>query len=890
MTGAGGRQYSGGPHGGVAPGNNEFAGGSRTPAANPVGVGGAFTSVGATGGPPPSFGTPSTAFARNDRGSNIRIPYARVVSMHSKDQLPVEDSGLTGTGRNSAYEYDGLEPAELAWIMSKQFSLKRSVDGTNASGIVAGFQPIASAIDVSAFGSNAERLDEVANLVVGGVPRFGLRGDDGAVITASAGMGGSGVNRMERMAYTRWVEAHFKHRVGRQAINLVAATISQETAGALGNDMTTTDNYNAALDSEIAYWSRCWQYSNADGLNQVGPAGGASLFAVPDIAYALQQTKPGRPLQVGVPMMQGLYCMEKGPFLRSYGVEHESVICEMDNALLGRSGGMQLVDVDRHMGSELAQRALLCELKKAGLLNWTPDGICLSKEDSGTENNNFDAFFDSRMGQLFNIAVQGPTVTKTWSSLGQAEGINASNSDIQAMPMDKVFILMVAELSYEVEDGADAIVAKAAELTKLVADQKFKPITVNDAPARPKDQFDQRRGKMHASVAAGGITESIKAKRAVDNPDPEGEAMQEALDERERVAVEMQNAVRTRAGAALTGDSTELFKLYDATMDAIAKAERPPANSTVAQQLALKARAKTAVAALEAAVGPARRAEVASDEFKATAAKLRNGTASVKKAQLMNFRLMRATSSYLSNKSHFKPGDPQSRCGLKIGYCHDGEAASAGLGALADVAGVSADIQLCKPLSGNAEYIVGGWCIGNVVDSAASRALGHNGIRSAPTTYALNVNVNVEWWNADKLYAHYQDKERDADGAPAEGTTYSRATQPYRTPEQVAKEKGIDIDQALELIRYGAIRQPKTDDRPIGEIITGDNEGVYKQPNPHGADADPNKIGQTGRDGYAIVRDAADATDSRVWLAAGSSSSDVTDNIAEHAALTGFVL
>ena len=36
-------------------------------------------------------------------------------------------------------------------------------------------------------------------------------------------------------------------------------------------------------------------------------------------------------LQAPVPMMQGLYVMEKGPFLRSYGTEHTPVSIELDN-------------------------------------------------------------------------------------------------------------------------------------------------------------------------------------------------------------------------------------------------------------------------------------------------------------------------------------------------------------------------------------------------------------------------------------------------------------------------------------------------------------------------------------------------------------------------------
>jgi hypothetical protein len=57
------------------------------------------------------------------------------------------------------------------------------------------------------------------------------------------------------------------------------------------------------------------------------------------------------------------------------------------------------------------------------------------------------------------------------------------------------------------------------------------------------------------------------------------------------------------------------------------------------------------------------------------------------------------------------------------------------------------------------EYIVGGFCIGTVLDSAASRAAlpGQFAVKSDTATYALNVYVKTEWWSGDKLYRCYCD-------------------------------------------------------------------------------------------------------------------------------------
>lgn len=879
MQPSGGFQ-GGGPGQRTTPGNDAFAGGSLTRAGNPVAVGGAFTSVGAKGGPPPAFGTPATAFARNDRGSNIRIPYARVVSMHAQDQLPVEDPALTGTGRNNAYEYDGLEASELAWIMSKQFSIKPTVAGS-IPGVFGGFQAISSPVDLSGFGGNIigpgdhgpDRTAAAAaglNLVGGGPAIFGARSADGAIITPSAGMGGHGVNRMERMAYTRWMEAHFKLRVGRQAINLVSASVSQDDISTVrgGARISTTDNYNAVLDSEIEFWSKCWQVKNPDRAAAAdlqinsGPASRASLFALPDIAYMLQKTTPGQPLQVPVPMMQGLYVMEKGPFLRSYGVNHDMVHVELDN-IGSRSGrGKLIAQVDRHIGSNLAQRALHCELKKAGLLNWTPDGVCLSKDHSGQDGST-DAYFDARLGQLFNIGIQGPCITKTWSNM---------SSELQTLPMDKVFMLIVGELSYELDDAASDVAKKAAELTKLCAAQNFRAATQRGQSKVPGS--NDVRGDIYAGL------DTTTAVAWNDSGDPVTVAVttaELATAKTDRQAAQTLYATAADASAVASFKDqthTELYNLISNALNAIRDAElgrmvvsaaaaSPAAAATnlgdsarypgvtigtsvdaVPTDIALLHNAAAAaVKELERVGVPARRIEVEGTSFKNMAAKVRNGTATVKKAELMNFRLMRATSSYLANRSHFKAGDNMSRCGLKIGYCH--------LGATGPVAA-------CPALSGNAEYILGGWCVGTVVDSAASRAFSHGAVRSAPNSYAININVNVEWWDADKLYSHYQDKERDAANQPAEGTTLTRTISPFRSPEMVMKEFGVGYDEAVNILRKG----------------NGDNEGLYKQPNPHGADTDPIRRARLARDSEYNTRDGLGQPDTRMWEAAALSEAE----------------
>jgi hypothetical protein len=110
------------------------------------------------------------------------------------------------------------------------------------------------------------------------------------------------------------------------------------------------------------------------------------------------------------------------------------------------------------------------------------------------------------------------------------------------------------------------------------------------------------------------------------------------------------------------------------------------------------------------------------------------------KALITNMRLRLTTSSEMISFSALKEGktnqktgevDPTSRMGLRL--CGNG--------------GVS-------------EYIIGGWCMGTVLDSAASRA-GTGGnvmsgtVKRSRADSAPNLNVKVEFWSADRMYRSF---------------------------------------------------------------------------------------------------------------------------------------
>ena len=115
---------------------------------------------------------------------------------------------------------------------------------------------------------------------------------------------------------------------------------------------------------------------------------------------------------------------------------------------------------------------------------------------------------------------------------------------------------------------------------------------------------------------------------------------------------------------------------------------------------------------------------------------------------LANFRVMVSTSSQMINHSAYK---------------FKGNQLSDSSGKRRKLTGASRmGLTLANAVG---EYVIGGWQIGNVLDKAASRAAmpqGVNlGIRSTPNSAAMNINVNVSWFSADRLCRSFNNAESE---------------------------------------------------------------------------------------------------------------------------------
>ena len=166
-------------------------------------------------------------------------------------------------------------------------------------------------------------------------------------------------------------------------------------------------------------------------------------------------------------------------------------------------------------------------------------------------------------------------------------------------------------------------------------------------------------------------------------------------------------------------------------------------------------------------------------------------------ARLCNFRVQLATSSQMVNYSSLRFGRDgkqvlandkmtrdefvrvpnQSRMGLRLG-------------------------------TNGGEYIVGGWCIGNVLDTSASRGsmpgTGSSiGVRTAPNSMALNINVQIDWWDPDRMWRCFMNKASrefvtDAAGARTGARGASRASLAPRYVKTVPDEEIMPVNKKVQ--------------------------------------------------------------------------------------------
>lgn len=545
-----------------------------------------------------------------------------------------------------ALEYDGLHLGELAWILGRRFKAVAPADGSAGVG---------------------DRLNDMSTSM-----RYAHQ--------ANMGMG-TGVDRMQRLASQPWIESMVMNKLGTTVVHLHA--IQPDTS------------YATMMDSSLFELRSLLAGSTALHVNDVTR-----------MAQARAQIPVGQRV---VEQKQGIMLYETGPFLR--GMQFDTNAIQIPEPSISDpftySGGTlgRTYAMPRNAGDNCAFAALNTELRRRNIFDWTPDGIVLSKLESPTDEPMKSSELDAREAQLFNVAVQGPAISTTWTS-------DIRDHKLQCQPMDRVFVCLIAELSV---DGGNAEVTEKLKERDTKTDEL---LVLYDALEKARRSGKDASAVMTQIQTTVGVLEGlgvqIAAQGSGDDKLTNAEVYQamfrelhqnynEALNEYKSVeSLEEPSAVKAEKKAQLAQARADLTSRTSAYNFGFAW-------PTDAEEFAKE------ISKVSTLQNQARR-----DEFH------------VGRAVLTNFRYMRTTSAHLANYSYFNPASASSRCGLRFGKVETNGRHTA-------------------------EYIVGAWCIGTVIDSAASRSHVGQMIRTSATSMALNVNVNVEWWSGDKLYKHYMD-------------------------------------------------------------------------------------------------------------------------------------
>ena len=445
--------------GNVNSGNNPYAGGSKTPNAPPPNLGGSIPSANTNNAPIQGVNPPGQPFyARNNEGSNIGIPYTRLVPLSGRKYvtgLIVPDNGgavtngtrwLSGTGAAPPVNMEGTNDRQRLGGMQTitetedmratkiGFILGRRTVGTGGSAIMPKERgPNDESYeygneDYSYFLSGTDGVNGV--VTVGQDP-------NGTALHGWLAPGMSGTERFQKMCSLEFLQGYFATVLRNKRIKLSGLGTPSK------NDMVNPTEVNGG----IAFRQRSGynaEFVASFAAKKIPNTTVASpITDVPDFAPMLGELGSDLQISGAVPRKQGVFVRDDGPFLRGKGITNS-----MLNGTLGGmpSSGMfgkqrAAYRVSRNLGDEIAFDLLDKAMEEAGLTDWRPDGIVLSKGANDPSDQLSDEFFEARDGQLYNMRIQGPAHTTTWTG----------DPAMEVLPGDKVFIAIVADVWFNTD-------------------------------------------------------------------------------------------------------------------------------------------------------------------------------------------------------------------------------------------------------------------------------------------------------------------------------------------------------------------------------------------------------------------------------------------------------
>ena len=387
----------------VTPNGDPFRGGSFTGTTVPQ-VNGAIGAANTAGTLVGGVAGSTPMLARNNRGSNITVPYARVVLHPSgrtalpappKDQDPTQIT-LGKPAGDMIVETEFLYSGRVAFILGR----RAAEYGSSGVDQILGYE----AMEAQAQLVNSRTAQALHQFAVGGVDQ----------------------HTFQRMCSFEYLERYFYYVMRTKSIDLAGPTYPDAAS--------LPAKYKSATGKAFAL-----PLNNIDGQELID-----------EIATKENGTAVADSAKVA---LSGIYAKDDGPFLRGYTVDRSFKPFRRNQQKASMA-----------IGDTLAFEVLERELKNIGALDWAPDGIVLSKLDSGGYDRLADDGLDARDGQLYNVTIGGPAITSSWTG----------DPSMEVLPLDKVFILLVGD----VIDGKDPAEVKsdfwdvdAAERAKAASTQ-----------------------------------------------------------------------------------------------------------------------------------------------------------------------------------------------------------------------------------------------------------------------------------------------------------------------------------------------------------------------------------------------------------------------------------
>ena len=448
----------------VTGGGDPFTGGAQQRNLAPPGVGGAIGSANTRVSAPVAGVAPTQIkSARPNEGSNIGIPYTRLVPLNNSNKLFVKNHE---SGKMEwRTETEDLRATTLAFILG--------VRGKNMTG--------RSIVDTDTY------------------PQAPGYAPHNVAYQPSIMPGMPGTERFQQLCSLEYLQMYFEQVLSDKTIKLYEPLLGND--GVLSNlDRTeaTTGPIGAFLYSE-AYATKVGVVAGTDRANQGNPGltlASNTMLNVEDIAR--KSGLAGSQAALAAENFQGIFARDFGPFLKGKGSATQLVSCTVGNNQqeFGRDRATngtnvaQPFSISRNAGDDLAFAILDAKLMEAGFTDWRPDGIVLSKGVNDPSDKLSDEYLEARDGQLYNIRVQGPAVGTNWTG----------ERSLETLPLDRVFVILIADVWFN-DDGAEAL----AKLPNKEAYNKKRAAALLDADdegnGRPldTDAFEEAQQKAFAN-------------------------------------------------------------------------------------------------------------------------------------------------------------------------------------------------------------------------------------------------------------------------------------------------------------------------------------------------------------------------------------------------------